>query len=168
MRSKDILKLALLDYDGTLIVVSHDREFLDGLVHKVYEIRDGRIKEYTGGIYDFLRRRKIESLAELNRLQKQIPAPEENKISTNKLEYERKKEFDRQIRKLERQIHLSEEHISRLEKELEKLHARMSGQEIVADQEVFKTYETTNDRLSSEMKNWERLNMELEVLKNKS
>jgi ATP-binding cassette subfamily F protein 3 len=168
MHSKDILKQALLKYDGTLIVVSHDREFLDGLAEKIYEIRDGRIKQYIGGIYDFLRKRKIETLAELNSSVKQIRVPEENKIRTNKLEYERKKEYDRQVRKLERQIHLSEEHISWLEQELEKLHSRMSGQEVVDDEEVFKTYEKNSEMLSSEMQKWERLNMELEGLKNKS
>ena len=167
MHSKDILKQALLNYDGTLIVVSHDREFLDGLTQKIYEIRDGRVKEYIGGIYDFLRRRKIENLAELNRSGKQMNAPAENKIRINKLAYEKKKEFERQIRKVERQIHLSEEHIAYLEKELEKLHNRMSGYEVVDDEGVFKTYERTTAMLSSEMQKWERLNTELEVLKNK-
>ena len=151
-----------------LIVVSHDREFLDGLTEKIYEIRDGRIKQYIGGIYDFLHKRKIENLAELNRAGKKIIVPEENKIRTNKLEYERKKEYERQVRKIERQIHLSEEHVSWLEKELEKLHNRMNGQGVVNDKEVFKTYEKTSEMLSSEMQKWERLNLELEVLKNKS
>jgi ATP-binding cassette subfamily F protein 3 len=168
MNSKDILKQALLNYDGTLIVVSHDREFLDGLAEKIYEIRDGRIKQYIGGIYDFLRKRRIENLAELNRSGNQIPAPSENKIRANKLEYERKKEFDRQVRKLERQIIQSEEHIGRLEKDLEKLHDRMSGREVVSDEEVYKTYEKTSEMLSTEMQKWERLNLELEGLKNKS
>jgi len=168
MHSKDILKQALMKYDGTLIVVSHDREFLDGLTEKIYEIRDGRIKQYIGGIYDFLHKRKIENLAELNRAGKKIIVPEENKIRTNKLEYERKKEYERQVRKIERQIHLSEEHVSWLEKELEKLHNRMNGQGVVNDKEVFKTYEKTSEMLSSEMQKWERLNLELEVLKNKS
>lgn len=168
MHSKDILKQALLKYDGTLIVVSHDREFLDGLADKIFEIRDGRIKQYIGGIYDFLHKRKIETLAELNRSAKLITVPGENKIRTNKLEYERKKEYERQVRKLERQIHLSEEHISWLENELETLHSRMSGQEVVNDEEVFKTYEKTSEILSTEMQKWERLNMELEGLKNKS
>jgi len=94
--------------------------------------------------------------------------PEENKIRINKLEYERKKEYEKQVRKLESKIHLSEEHISWLEKELEKLHNRMSGQEVVNDEEVFKTYEKTNEMLSLEMQKWERLNLELEGLKNKS
>jgi len=167
MGSKDILKQALLSYDGTLIVVSHDREFLDGLTEKIYEIRAGKVKEYIGGIYDFLRRRKIENLAELNRSESQKTVPAENKITENKLAYERKKEFERQIRKIERQIHLSEEHIVYLEKEIEKLHNRMSGQEVVDDEEVFKSYEKTSAMLASEMHKWERLNMELEGLKNK-
>ena len=168
MRSKDILKQALLNYDGTLIVVSHDREFLDGLVEKIFEIRNGRVKEYIGGIYDFLQRRKIESLAELNRPERKMVVPAENKIRENKLAYEQKKEYERKVRKIERQIHLSEEHISYLEKELEKLYKRMSGQEVVNDGEVFEAYEKTSAMLSSEMHKWERLNTEMEGLKNKS
>lgn len=167
MRSKDILKQALLNYNGTLIVVSHDREFLDGLTQKIYEFRNGRVKEHIGGIYDFLRKRKLANLADLNLKEKQMPAPAENKIPENKLAYEKRKEFDKQIRKLERQIHLSEEHISYLEKELDKMHGRMAGQEIVNDGKIFEDYEKTSAMLRSEMHKWERLSVELEGLKNK-
>jgi ATP-binding cassette subfamily F protein 3 len=167
MRSKDILKQALLNYDGTLIVVSHDREFLDGLAQKVYEFRDGKVKEHIGVIYDFLRKRKIANLADLNRSEKQMIIPAENKIPENKLAYEKKKEFEKQVRKLERQIHLSEEHISYLERELDKMHSRMAGQEIVNDGKIFEDYENTSAMLRSEMQKWERLITELEGLKNK-
>lgn len=167
MRSKDILKQALLNYDGTLIVVSHDREFLDGLAQKIYEFRDGKVKEHFGGIYDFLRKRKIANLAELNLSEKQMTILAENKIPENKLAYERKKEFEKQLRKLERQIHLSEEHIAYLEKELDKMHTRMVVQDIVNDGKIFEDYEKTSVMLRSEMQKWEKLNTELDVLKNK-
>jgi ATP-binding cassette subfamily F protein 3 len=167
MRSKDILKQALLNYDGTLIVVSHDREFLDGLTQKIYEFRDGKVKEHIGGIYDFLRKRKLANLNDLNRSEKQMAVPAENKIPENKLAYEKKKEFEKQIRKIERQIHLSEEHISYLEKELDTLHNRMGGQEVVNDGNFFEDYEKTSTMLKTEMQKWERLNTELERLKNK-
>ena len=167
MRSKDILKQALLNYDGTLIVVSHDREFLNGLTQKIYEFRDGKVKEYIGGIYDFLRKRKLDNLNDLNRSEKQMTVPAENKIPENKLAYEKKKDFEKQIRKIERQIHLSEEHISYLEKELDILHNRMGGQEVVNDGKIFEDYEKTSTMLKTEMQKWERLNTELERLKNK-
>jgi ATP-binding cassette subfamily F protein 3 len=167
MRSKDILKQALLSYDGTLIVVSHDREFLDGLAHKIYEFRDGMVKEHIGGIYDFLRKRKLANLAELNRAETKVAVAEENKIPENKLAYEKRKEFERQVRKLDRQIRLSEEHIAFLEQELDKLHNRMSGQEIVNDGKIFEDYEKTSAMIKSEMQKWEKLNNDLEVLKNK-
>ena len=167
MRSKDILKQALLNYDGTLIVVSHDREFLNELTQKIYEFRDGKVKEHIGGIYDFLRKRKLANLNDLNRSEKQMTVPAENKIPENKLAYEKKKEFEKQIRKIERQIHLSEEHISYLEKELDILHNRMGGQEVVNDGKIFEDYEKTSTMLKTEMQKWERLNTELERLKNK-
>jgi ATP-binding cassette, subfamily F, member 3 len=167
MRSKDILKQALLNYDGTLIVVSHDREFLDGLAQKIYEFREGKVKEHIGGIYDFLRKIKLSNLTDLNRSEKQMTAPAENKIPENKLAYEKKKEFEKQVRKVERQIHLSEEHISYLEKELDKLHNRMGGQEVVNDGKIFEDYEKTSAMLKTEMQKWESLNTELEGLKNK-
>ena len=167
MGSKDILKQALVNYDGTLIVVSHDREFLDGLVQKIYEFRDGKVKEHIGGIYDFLRKRKIANLADLNRSEKMMTIPSENKIQENKLEYEKKKEFEKKVRKLERQIHLSEEHIAYLEKELDRMHNRMGGQEIVNDGKIFEDYEKISVMLRSEMQKWERLNTELEGMKNK-
>ncbi len=102
MRSKDILKNAIMKYDGTVVVVSHDREFLDGMVEKVYEFRDGGVKEYLGGIYYFLEKRKLESLQEIER--KDAPAKTAAKgdepAVSGKLSYEQRKEQERQVRKL--------------------------------------------------------------------
>ncbi len=104
MRSKDILKSAIMKYDGTVVVVSHDREFLDGMVQKVYEFRDGGVQEYLGGIYYFLEKRKLESLKEVER--KAAPnaaaAPQQKESSSGKLSYEQKKEQEKLIRKLKR------------------------------------------------------------------
>ncbi|MBR5136245.1 MAG: ABC-F family ATP-binding cassette domain-containing protein, partial [Rikenellaceae bacterium] len=101
MRSKDILKEALMRFDGTVIVVSHDREFLDGMVDKIYEFRDGGVKEYLGGIYYFLEKRKVESLAEIERKAAPTTATKEGAAaSSGKLSYEQKKEQEKQIRKL--------------------------------------------------------------------
>ncbi len=106
MRSKDILKSAIMKYDGTVIVVSHDREFLDGMVQKVYEFRDGGVQEYLGGIYYFLEKRKLESLKEVER--KAAPnaaaAPQQKESSSGKLSYEQKKEQEKLIRRLRCEI----------------------------------------------------------------
>lgn len=99
MRSKDILKNALLKYDGTLVVVSHDREFLDGLVDKVYEFRDGGVKEYLGGIWYFLEKRRVESMREIEARQPAASAPAAAKPEKKKVDYQQKKELERTIRK---------------------------------------------------------------------
>jgi ATP-binding cassette subfamily F protein 3 len=118
MRSKDILKQALLKYDGTLIVVSHDRDFLDGLVSKVYEFRHNRIRENIGGIYDFLRKKKIVSLREIEKKDRTVTETRYEGDSTNKQKYIEKKEYERNLRKLRRRLEDSEKEIERMEKEL--------------------------------------------------
>ena len=166
MRSKDILKQALLRWNGTLIVVSHDREFLDGLVQKVYEFRDKKVKEHLGGIYDFLEKRKIEDLADLGKPGNKKTDKSEVKKQGYKLEYERRKENERKIRKIKRQIHLAEEHIAYLEKEVEKLNRQMRKNEGLKDGMIFENYEKLTASLSSEMQKWEKLQTELDNLVN--
>lgn len=166
MRSKDILKQALLLWNGTLIVVSHDREFLDGLVQKVYEFRDKKVKEHLGGIYDFLEKKKIGDLADLGKPDGKKPDKSEVKKQGYKLEYEKRKENERKIRKIKRQIHLAEEHIAYLEKEVEKLNRQMSKNEGLKDGMIFENYEKLTASLSSEMQKWEKLNNELDILIN--
>ncbi|MDR3188393.1 MAG: ATP-binding cassette domain-containing protein, partial [Prevotellaceae bacterium] len=130
MRSKDILKNALMRYDGTLIVVSHDREFLDGLVSKVYEFRDGKVKEHLGGIWDFLRRRKLESMRELEAQNptaaQDAPPPKREEAkkpdakkpdASQELSYSDKREKDKQQRKLLRQREELEKQIERCDAE---------------------------------------------------
>lgn len=108
MRSKDVLKEAIKEFDGTVIVVSHDREFLDGLVTKVYEFGGGVVKEHIGGIYDFLQKKKIESLNELQLSASPTVSAtkkeEPETVSENKLSYEAQKELNKKIRKLEKRI----------------------------------------------------------------
>ncbi|KPK87396.1 MAG: glycosyl transferase family 2 [Bacteroides sp. SM23_62_1] len=166
MRSKDILKQALMKWDGTLIVVSHDREFLDGLVQKVYEFRDGKVREHLGGIYDFLQKKRIEDLSDLNMANIKKTGKNVAKKQENKLAYERKKEYEKQIRKIEKHIHLAEEHIAYLEREIEKLNRQMSKNAEVKDGMIFESYEQLTTSLSSEMKKWEELSRELDKLIN--
>ena len=166
MRSKDILKQALSKYDGTLIVVSHDRDFLDGLVGKVYEFRKKKIKENIGGIYDFLRRKKIESLKELER--KDILMASERsgtKDSDNKKKYIEKKEFEKNARRLTRRVEDIENDIEALEKEIAGLDRRLSDpanvQEITVD--LFNKYNDLKKKLSQKMTLWGDYTAELET-----
>ena len=111
MRSKDILKNALQKYDGTVVVVSHDREFLDGLVDRIYEFRDGGVREYLGDIWYFLEKRKVESLQDIERHDKPQAKAEESTNSSGKLSYEQKKEQEKLLRKLRKAVEMVEEEL---------------------------------------------------------
>ena len=130
MRSKDVLKEAIKEFDGTVIVVSHDREFLDGLVTKVYEFGGGVVKEHIGGIYDFLQKKKIESLNELQLSASPTVSAtkkeEPETVSENKLSYEAQKELNKKIRKLEKRIADCEQKIEKLETEISGVEADMA------------------------------------------
>jgi ATP-binding cassette subfamily F protein 3 len=165
MRSKDILKNALKAYDGALIVVSHDREFLDGLVNKVYEFRDGQVREHLGGIHEFLERRKLENLNELERksdiLSKEIKETKSNTSLQNDAEM---KETGKQLKKLESQIKVVEEAVVRLDGEITAMNDFLaSGATVESD--FFDNYRTTQNALSGEMEKWESLNEQYERLK---
>ena len=133
MRSKDVLKEAIKEFDGTVIVVSHDREFLDGLVTKVYEFGGGVVKEHIGGIYDFLQKKKIESLNELQLSASPTVSAtkkeEPETVSENKLSYEAQKELNKKIRKLEKRIADCEQKIEKLETEISGVEADMATPE---------------------------------------
>lgn len=127
IRSKDVLKQALKNFDGTLVVVSHDRDFLDGLVDKIYEFRDGKVKEHLGGIQDFLDERKIETLQELERRFKDESKPAEPEISVGKQKYEAKRVESKEERKLRNRISFLEKEISKLEDEMKKVESVLSS-----------------------------------------
>ncbi len=164
MRSKDILKSALLKYDGTVVVVSHDREFLDGMVDKVYEFRDGGVKEYLGGIYYFLEKRKLESLREVERKSTAptatATAPKE--ASTGKLSYEQKKEQEKQVRKLKKAVETVEKELAEVERLIaawdEKLAA--ATEYVEADYVAYNALKAQYERLMHE---WEKTSYELEL-----
>ena len=127
IRSKDVLKQALKNFDGTLVVVSHDRDFLDGLVDKMYEFRDGKVKEHLGGIQDFLDERKSETLQELERRFKDESKPAEPEISVGKQKYEAKRVESKEERKLRNRISFLEKEISKLEDEMKKVESVLSS-----------------------------------------
>lgn len=167
MRSKEILKHAIRDFEGTAIVVSHDREFLDGLVTKVYEFRNHKMKEHLGGIYEFLQTRKIENMRELETQKGAQKSAEINPkvVSENKLSFEEQKEQNRKIRKAEQLVEGAEKNISKLESQLEELTKKMNHPGFAADDAVFVAYKQAQDQLEAEMEKWEQYHMELENLR---
>jgi ATP-binding cassette subfamily F protein 3 len=163
MQSKDILKNALTTYDGTLIVVSHDREFLDGLVNKVYEFRDGMVKEHLGGIYEFLERRKLENLNELERKSKSAKEIKDIRPNISEEKGVEKKEISKQLKKFELQIKAIEEIITKLETEMKEMNDFLLRE--IPENDFFEKYENTRNILSEEMEKWESLNEQYEQLK---
>jgi ATP-binding cassette subfamily F protein 3 len=164
MNSKDILKNALLQYDGTLIVVSHDREFLDGLVDKVYEFRNKGIREYIGGIFEFLDKRKIRSIREIERRGTQSkPATPSGEGS--KKDYQEKKAFERKLRKHERAVKELEDAIAASEKEISEMDRIMADPDNIEDQSLFFSYREKRNELDRLMERWERASADLEQLK---
>jgi len=164
MNSKDILKNALLQYDGTLIVVSHDREFLDGLVDKVYEFRNKGIREYIGGIFEFLDKRKIRSIREIERRGTQ-PKPAKSGGEGLKKDYQEKKAYERKLRKYERAVKELEDAIAASEKEISEMDRIMADPDNIADQSLFFSYREKRNELDRLMERWERASADLEQLK---
>jgi len=173
IRSKDILKQALLKYDGTLIVVSHDRDFLDGITSKVFEFRNNSLKEHLGGIYDFLRKKDMSNLREIERKDKTIkntnPDNKEN-ISSNKQKYLEKKDYERNLRKLRKRVENSELEIERMEKEMLELNRILSteGNTERNTDLIYERYRKLEQRHYEEMLKWEQYTQDVEVyLQNK-
>ncbi len=166
MRSKEILKQALVDYDGTVIVVSHDREFLDGLVNCVYEFREKKVRQHLGGIYEFLRRKKIESMKELERknapLNPEIKAPKIEEAE--KVNFEERKEINKNISRIEKSIEKTEKEISDLETRIKMMDKTLENAD-GSDPEIFKKYDRMKKDLEHKMYEWEVLNEQLGELK---
>ncbi len=162
MRSKDILKEAIMKYDGTVVVVSHDREFLDGMVDKIYEFRDGGVREYLGGIYYFLEKRKIESLQELDRREKSTTAaPKE--ATQGKMSYEQKKEQERQLRKLRKRVEEIEAELASLEEQIAAWDAKLAAATSYNEAD-YKAYNDLKAHYDHQMHEWEKVSYELEIV----
>ena len=170
MASKDILKQALLDYNGTLILVSHDRYFLNGLVEKVFEFRSKKVKEYLGGVFEFLEKRNLNSLQELDHktVLKAIN-PGVKATSSRKKEYLERKDQTRQIRKLEGQISKHEAEIEKLEKQIHEMDKQLSNPESIPQGEESKLFYSKYNKLKRQLDHliyeWEILSEELEQKK---
>lgn len=167
MRSKDVLKEAIKAFDGTVIVVSHDREFLDGLVTKVYEFANKKVREHLGGIYEFLQYKKMDNLRELevnNQLKISADAGLKS-TSDNKLNYEARKEQNRKIRKAEKEVEEIEKQIADFEAELEKMNKQLEIPEFASDSDFILQYQKKQRELEHKLYEWEILSEDLENLK---
>lgn len=173
--SKDVLKNAIAEFNGTVIIVSHDRYFMDGLVNKVYEFGHGKVREHLGGIYDFLQAKDLENLHDIEKkeepektsqTQKNKETPTVHEPATiRKLSYSEQKERARMISKAEKQVKSSENKIAELETEVKALELKLSGGD--SSSETLAAYDAATKRLETEMSVWELAQIELEDLHNK-
>lgn len=168
MRSKDILKEAIREFDGTVIVVSHDRDFLDGLVTKVYEFGGGQVKEHLGGIYEFLQKKQIDNLAELqlsaSPTQTKSQQSAEAQPSAAKLSYEQQKELNKKLKKVERRVTDCEAEIEQTEAAIAMLEAQMATPEGASDMTLYERHTRLKQQLDKAVEAWEEASIELESL----
>jgi len=168
MRSKELLKKALADFKGTVLLVSHDREFLDGLVTRVLEFKNTKIKEHLCGIYEFLEKKRIENLNELNMITSSSSSsskPKEKIESNNKAAFEERREYNRQVKRLENKIAKLEQNITENELKLQKMTELMQKQEF--QNFNYQEYNIIQTELSGLMEEWEKCHWELEEMKQK-
>jgi ATP-binding cassette subfamily F protein 3 len=164
IHSKELLKQALLDFDGTLLIVSHDREFMDGLVDVVYEFRNKKIKQHLGGIYDFLQKKKIETFRQLETANpvKKIKIEPVKVETVNSVSFERRKEINRMISRLGKQVVDIELIITELEKKMASLDLILSDPSIENFNSHLQDYTSSQKEFDKAMKRWEDLHEELE------
>ena len=174
MRSKDVLKEAIRDFDGTVILVSHDRDFLDGLATKVYEFGGGVVKEHLGGIYDFLKKKQIENLNELQKSPslsesptgaKKPSAAEAPQASAGRLSYEEQKELNKRLKKLERRVADCEAEIEQTEAAIAILEEKMATPEGASDMSLYEQHQKLKQQLDHVMEEWDAASTELEEAK---
>ena len=181
MKTKDILKQAIKDFDGTVIVVSHDREFLDGLVEKVYEFGGGKVRECLGGIYEFLEKKKMESLHELEATTTRLPDKPDNKAeakatarpttpaataeqqpqATRRISYAEQREKQKQLKRLQKKVEEAEAEISRIEGEIAEIEQKLSAGD--TDPELYTTHARLTKQLENAMSMWELASMDVDT-----
>ncbi len=174
LKSKDMLKQALLNYDGTLIVVSHDRHFLQDLADKIFEFKDGKVSEFLGNIDEYLEARKLEDFRELEKGNSEAKKKEEQKAedkSDSGLNYKERKQLDKDLRKAEKEVKRLESEIESLELKLEewdqKLQDPAQFQELSKEANFYERYESEKDKLESLMQSWETAQQQFSALEKK-
>ncbi len=174
MRSKEVLKQALVNFDGTVVVVSHDRDFLDGLVDRVYEFRDGGVREYLGGITYFLERRNVDSMREIEKMDK-LNNPTKDIVETDKktsdssLSYEEQKALEREIRRAKKGVESVENELEQIELQIAEFDAKMASaaESSEYNEADYKAYGELKRLQESKMHSWEQLSYELEIIESK-
>ena len=163
--SKEVLKEAIKAFDGTAIIVSHDREFLDGLVEKVYEFGEGKVREHLGGIYDFLQSKKIDSLTTLE-LSKNVSSPEPEPVvkTENKLNYAERKELQKQLNRIEKAIKETEKDIEKYEIRVKELEEILLKPEHASDMGLINEYTNITAQLEKANEKWLELSEEKEQI----
>ncbi|MCB0379827.1 MAG: ABC-F family ATP-binding cassette domain-containing protein [Flavobacteriales bacterium] len=165
IRSKEVLKNALKKYDGTLVVISHDRDFLDGLVEEMYEFKDGKVKQFLGGVYDFLKSKKVDSIREFEQNVK-VVAKVEKVVTENKLSFEEKKQLEKDLKKTQNKINKLENQVEELEAKIEELSNDLHDPTKYSDA-LLEQYNATKQELEQVMTDWEENQLQEEELKNK-
>lgn len=165
MRTKDILKDAISDFDGTVIVVSHDRDFLDGLVEKVYEFGGGHVREHLCGIYEFLETKKIQSLRELEIKEKTVTTQQEKEIKASKLSYQEQKEHEREIKRAQKRVKSLEEVINDTEAQIAQIEEQLAKGGTGAAPDIYNLHAQLTQQLEETMVEWEHACEELEAIK---
>ncbi len=161
IHSKGLLKQALINFDGTLLVVSHDREFMDGLVNVVYEFRHKKIRQHLGGVYEFLQKRKMESLKELELSAPEKKVKKEVVKEVVTVSFEERKEINRMISRIERLISEAEYQVSKLEEEIAGMDKKLADSSTIDNGSLFERYGESKKQVETEMKQWESLHEEL-------
>ena len=170
MQSKDVLKEAIKAFDGTVILVSHDRDFLDGLVDKVYEFGGGKVREHLGGIYEYLRFHNAENITDAlgsgtapkQEEQEKKPVANEHKDKDSALSYAERKEQQKKISRIQKQVKESEKRIEDMEAKLEELGKQLEQPENASDMTLVNKYTELQSALDEEMQKWEELSLQLE------
>ena len=169
MVSKDILKKALNKYDGTLIIVSHDRDFLQGLTQKVYEFKEQNIKEHLGDIHDFLNAKKVADFKQFELENKQKATTKKTQDSENKISYQERKQLDKDIKKTSNKVKSLERSVETLENELKELDTELAQpdryKELSSQAGFFESYQDKQNQLEQHMMEWEEQLELLEKLK---
>lgn len=170
MASKDVLKKAIGEFDGTAIIVSHDRYFLNELVTKIYEFDRGKVIEHLGGIYDFMAKKKLENQQQpetsIQNSYVRIEEKTNNQKRKNKLSYHKQKERNRQIRKLEKEIQETEEEITKMEEDLSSIESELTTPEGASNVSLLQSYIDLKNKITISMNIWEKLTLEMEKLQN--
>lgn len=169
MQSKEILKEALTHFNGTVIIVSHDRDFLDGMVNCIYEFKNRAVKQHLGGIYDFLRRKKLESMQEYEKevIQQRQTIKNESANRSGQKDFEERKEINRNISRIEKRILETEQEIEKIEEEILAVNKKLSGSEVLVNGSIFESYDSLQNKLNKMLSSWEALHAELESWRSK-